>query len=163
MSKEQMDVYFDALNDIPFDVLKSACKRAIQEQTENWLPAVGRIRALASEAMNGLLPLAGQEWNAVLTAVRRFGYLRPGEAMATLSPIAQQAVRSIGGFLAICDADKTQILFAQFRGAYEAAAARESQFRQLSESVRPRIESNSPLLSVTSDIDGRLKIGVNQR
>lgn len=139
MGKEQAEVYFDALNDIPFEVLQICCKRAIQEQKENWLPSVGLIRSFASEVANGMLPQAGQEWNAVLEAIRKFGYPRQVEGMASLSKLAQQAVRSIGGWQIICDSDNLPVLSAQFRGAYEASAARESQFRQLSPELRPAI------------------------
>ena len=139
MNEKTADVYFDLLSDIPLEVLKAACKRAIQEQRDSWLPSVGLIRSFASEAINGQLPQYGDEWETVRKAVSRFGWPRPVEGMASLSPLAQHAIRAIGGWMTVCDSENPSITGAQFRTAYEAAAKREDNNRRISPELRPVI------------------------
>lgn len=151
MGAKQMEVYFDALSDFPADVLQVAAKRALQETEDNWLPAVGRIRRLATEAVLGVLPQAGPEWDAVLTAVRRFGHTRGADGMAGLSPLAQQAVKAVGGWVAICDSENIGILHSQFRAAYEGLAKRESELRRISPELRPAITAGPQVARIQSD------------
>ena len=139
MSQATSEVYYELLSDISYEVLKAACKRAIQEQKDNWLPSVGAIRSFASEAINGQLPQYADEWETVRKAVSRFGWPRPVEGMASLSPLARKAVHALGGWLVLCDSDQPTILAAQFRGAYEAAARREENNRRISPELRPVI------------------------
>jgi hypothetical protein len=163
MTKEQIGVYYDALSDIPLPVLQACCRRAIQEQQDNWLPAVGRIRALAAEALNGLLPQTGQEWSAVLAAIRKFGYPRPAEGMASLSPLAQHAIKSIGGWQTLCNAENLPVLSAQFRTAYESAATRETQLRQISAELRPTITGGRPIVAITHSDSRTLSVPQTKR
>lgn len=139
MGKEQMEVYYDALCDISFAVLKTCCKRAIQEHKDTWLPSVGMIRSYASEAINGQLPQYADEWELVRKAIKRFGWPQPVKGMASLSPLAQRAVKAIGGWMAICDAENPSITGAQFRAAYESLAKREETNRRISPELRPVI------------------------
>ena len=164
MGREQIDVYYDSLCDLPFPVLQAAARRAIQEQKENFLPAVGAIRAIAAEVEHGMLPQAAQEWTAVRRAVSRFGYPRKAEGLASLSPLARAAADSVG-WDTLCIGENMGVLASQFRVAYENLAKRETELRRLSVDVRPAITAgprNSPLLSITSDNFGRIKFGVNQ-
>lgn len=139
MLKDQAEVYYDALCDMPAELLMACCKRAIQQQTDSWLPSVGLIRSFASEAVNGALPGYGDEWAAVRAAVKRWGYMRQVEGMASLGHLARLAVEAVGGWQVLCDSDSPTILGAQFRGAYEAAAQRELAMRRISPDLRPRI------------------------
>jgi len=139
MNPKTVDVYYELLCDISGDVLMAACKRAIQEQRDNWLPSVGAIRSFASEIINGQLPQYADEWETVRKAIQRFGWPRPVEGMASLSPLAQHAVKAIGGWMAICDSENPSIIGAQFRTAYEAAAKREDNNRRISPELRPVI------------------------
>lgn len=136
-----MDVWYECLMDIPASVLKAACIRALQECETGFLPAIGLIRRLAAEAACGLLPQASHEWETVRLAVKRFGYMRKSEAMASLSPLTRQAVESVG-WDAICDSENISIQAAQFRMAYEAAAKREADLRKISPELRPAITSS---------------------
>lgn len=132
------DVYFDLLGDIPYETLKGACKRALQEQRDTWLPSIGLIRSFASEAACGLLPTWADEWDHVRKLVRTCGYMRKADAMRAMSPLTQQAVKGVG-WDAICDSENISIQAAQFRMAYEAAAKREADMRRISPELRPAI------------------------
>jgi len=139
MDQQQMRVFYDALNDLPAAVLMASCRRAIQQQTDNWLPSVGLIRSFAVEAISGALPNYGDEWANVRAAVRRWGYMRKAEGMASLGHVARLAVEAVGGWQVLCDSENPTILGAQFRTAYEAAAKRESEMRRIGQELRPRI------------------------
>lgn len=150
MTNEVAKAYYDMLKDIPRDALRIACKRSIQEADQTFLPAVGMLRKLASEAQLGTLPLASQEWEQVLHAIRHFGYMRSSEAMETLSPICREVVRSIG-WATLCDSENISIQAAQFRMAYEHAAKQESTQRRLSAELRPRITAGPRVVSISQD------------
>lgn len=148
MPKEQSDVYYELLSDIPADALRNACLRAIQEQRDNWMPSVGLIRSFAAEAINGTLPNWADEWDHVRSLVRVCGYMRGNDAMRSMTPVTQQAVRAIG-WETICDSENISIQAAQFRMAYEQAAKREADLRRISPELRPAITAGphvTPLL-----------------
>ena len=46
---EQMEVYFDLLGKLPFDLFQSACKRALLGLSDNFLPAAGAIHRHACD------------------------------------------------------------------------------------------------------------------
>lgn len=140
LNDAQMDVWFEALKDIPYKILQAACMRALQESETGFMPTIGLIRRFASEAQCGLLPAASDEWARVLGAIRRFGIYRSTEGIESLSPISQRIVRSIG-WGTLCGSDNISVQAGQFRMAYEAAAKLESNQRRLSADVRPRITS----------------------
>jgi hypothetical protein len=143
MSLEQINVYYDALNDLNYEVLQKACRRAIQEADQNFLPSVGAIRKYAAECTSGLLPQASEEWESVRKAIRRFGYMNKAAGLESLSPLARQAAMSVG-WDTMCDSENISIQAAQFRMAYEAASKREADQRRLSPELRPLIESRAP-------------------
>lgn len=164
MSKEQLEVYYDNLNDIPFEVLKASCKAAVQVQKENWLPAVGAIRAHAAELVYGVIPGWSDEWDRVRKLVRKFDISRRTEAYSHMSALTQQAVTAVG-WSSICDSETISMHAAQFRAAYESLAARESSFRRISPDLRPRITAGvsitianevRPTLRLAQDLADRL-------
>lgn len=138
MPADQVEVYYELLNDIPYSALKSACARAIQEQRDNWLPSVGLIRSFASETANGTLPNWSDEWDHVRQLVRTCGIYRKGDAMRAMTPVTQQAVRAIG-WETICDSENISVQAGQFRMSYEQSAKREADLRRISPELRPAI------------------------
>jgi len=156
MSKEQLEVYYDNLNDIPFEVLKASCKAAVQMQKENWLPAVGAIRAHATELVYGVIPGWSDEWDNVRKLIRRFDISRKTEAYSHMSALTQQAVTAVG-WSSICDSETSSMHAAQFKSAYESLAARESSFRRVSPELRPRITAGASI-TISSDVKPALRI-----
>ena len=143
MTEEQAGVYYVELKEFSADVVMTACRRAIQEQTDNWFPSIGVIRKFVNEAVNGALPQYGAEWANVQTAVKKWGWPRPVEGLASLTPLARLAVDAIGGWDVCCNNNTPTILSAQFRTAYEAAAGRESTMRRLSQELRPVVTAGT--------------------
>lgn len=108
-------------------------------------PTVAKIRAMASEQVNGQLETAATAFDRVMKAVRRYGIYQPSEGLGTLDALTQAALAGCGGWSWACEctADNRQTLSAQFRKAYEAISQQEQQTRQTPESVRPRIGNTS--------------------
>lgn len=133
MERDQIEVYYDLLSDLPLDVLKAAVKRALCESRFPTVPPVGTIRALAAELSAPARALLWPEaWELARAAVRRFGAARPTrphaerEALASLPPAVAHAARAVG-WLALCDAAEGDLdtLRAQFRDAYGTLRGRD--------------------------------------
>ena len=126
-SPQRMEVYWDALNDLPFDIAMTAARRVIATLENPFLPMPAVFR-------NASLEVTGKEtipwpeaYDQVLRAIRNFGVHRIEQAMNSLTPINQAAMRALGGFQAFCVNEENDTNRAQFRMAYEALAKREMQ------------------------------------
>ena len=126
-SPERMQVYWDMLNDLPFDIALVGAKRVIATLENPFLPMPAVFR-------NSALEVTGKEtlpwpdaYQQLLKAIRNFGVHRQQQTMDALTPITQAAVRSVGGIEAFCVNEENDTNRAQFRMAYEALAKREMQ------------------------------------
>lgn len=126
-SPERMQVYWDMLNDLPFDIALVGAKRVIATLENPFLPMPAVFR-------NSALEVTGKEtlpwpdaYQQLLKAIRNFGVHRQQQTMDALTPITQAAVRAVGGIEAFCVNEENDTNRAQFRMAYEALAKREMQ------------------------------------
>jgi len=147
MPDDQFRVYYELLNDIPENALRCAVVRALAESDQNFIPAVGMLRRLASEALHGTLPSWGVEWERVNMAIRQFGRDRGKDAAAFLGPFTAAIVRQVG-WRSICDSETIGVQMSLFRSLYESTAHTEMTTRRISEELRP-IVSSAKLLTVT--------------
>jgi len=120
-----MEVYWDALNDLPFEIAMTAARKVIATLENPFLPMPAVFR-------NSALEVTGKEtlpwpdaYDQVLKAIRNFGVHRVEQAVASLTPINRAAMRALGGFEAFCVNEENDTNRAQFRMAYEALAKRE--------------------------------------
>ncbi len=139
----QVAAYFDLLNDIPFEVLKVACKRAIQQQEENWLPAVGLIRRHASEVTQGVLPLSCQAWGQLFDAYRyAYSPEMKSDVFCALPEFTRMVLVSLGGWSSYERSQTVDRWDQKFMRAYDAMAKREMESRKLSPQLRSLISGN---------------------
>jgi len=138
MPREQAEVYYDLLSDLPVAAVRKAARDELAESCYPTLPAPGKLRQRAVEALHGALPAWGEGWAAVTRAVRLFGVSRARQALDSLPPLAREAAESFG-WQAICDAHNGEALRAQFRDVYEALSLRESRGRALPPPGRPAL------------------------
>ena len=89
------------------------------------MPAVFRNSALEATGKE-TLPWP-DAYDQVLKSISNFGVHRIEQAMNSLTPINQAAMRAMGGFQAFCVNEENDTNRAQFRMAYEALAKREMQ------------------------------------
>lgn len=59
-------------------------------------------------------------WGMVKQAIRTYGYMRTNEAMASLPSRVQKAIMYMGGFQAICESEKEDVVRGQFTKAMAA-------------------------------------------
>jgi len=115
-----VDIWANALGDIPSDVGLAAFKRHCQTDTQP--PTVAHIRNLAAPRA---LPGAGVAWAAAIDAARTIGY-QEGRVPDLGSPEATAAARAVG-WSAICYAkDERELSFTRshFLRIYDDIAKR---------------------------------------
>ncbi len=137
MPREQAEVYFDLLADLPAALVQVAVKRAVAENRYPTVPPVGTIRALATEATRATAPTWPEAWALVCAAARRHGLTRERQALDSIPPPAARAAQAIG-WQAICDCDPCDCdtLRAQFRDAYSTMTERDERERRLPAPLR---------------------------
>ena len=124
-SPQKMEVYWDSLNDLPFEIAMTAARKVIATLENPFLPMPAVFRNAALEVTGKETLPWPEAYDQVLRAVRNFGVHRVEQAVASLTPINQAAVRALGGFEAFCINEENDTNRAQFRMAYEALAKRE--------------------------------------
>jgi hypothetical protein len=138
MPTEQLEVYMVLLQDLPYDILYRACIRSVQELSQNFIPAAGRIREIAAELQYGVIPEASIEWGRVMSACRIFGVAGQANAKNALGMITWSVVNEIG-WQSICHTEQPEITRTQFCKAYDIRATNVLTQRKLSPSVRTNI------------------------
>lgn len=135
MPREQCEVYFDLLADLPGGAVLAAAKQAVLEG-DGWIPPVGRLRVAALALLRPPPLTWGEAFDLACGAARRFGWDRPGEGLASLPASAAAAARCVG-WRSLCDArpDDMGTLRAQFRDVFKPLAEREQRAALLPPSV----------------------------
>lgn len=131
------EVWFEQLKDIPYDVCQSAIKKWVL--TQKWSPSVSEIRELCIELTGGLTPDSGQAWDEVLKAIRKYGYLREAEALASMSPLTRETTMQMG-YYELCASENQVADRAHFMQMYDQVARRHKMDSQLSEPLKQRIQ-----------------------
>ena len=94
-TQEQASVWFDLFKDDDYKTFSQAIKRLIS--TKQFIPSISEIKqemALINTPSLQLDP--DEEWETVLIAIRKYGYYKPIEALATLKPLTKHIVKIIG-------------------------------------------------------------------
>ena len=133
---EAMTLWYTQLMDLPYPVLSTALNKWVA--TEKWPPTIAELRTMSTELTQGSLPDWGEGWAEVIKAVHRYGYARPKEALASLSPTARAAAERIG-WEGICTSENPDTVRAQFRQVYEICGKRENEDRQLPAALKDTI------------------------
>lgn len=115
----------ELLSDLDYPTAKAATLRVLREMDFPGLPAPGLIAQAAAELARPRDPDPDEAWALVAAAMRRFGWMDPHGAYATLPPLVVEVARGIG-WRALCEGT-TDIMRGQFRRAYETALARTRQ------------------------------------
>ncbi|MEG6521115.1 replicative helicase loader/inhibitor [Desulfotomaculum sp. 1211_IL3151] len=124
------------LSDIPYHVAEKALVKVLA--TAKFFPAVAEIREAAIQLTQPVVPTALEAWGEVTRAMRLYGYYRPEEALASLSPITAEVVRRFG-WRDMCACEEPEVLRGQFRMAYEQYAGRQREMAVLPSGIRELI------------------------
>ena len=123
-SPQRMEVYWDALKDLPFNIAMTSARKVISTLENPFLPMPAVFRGVAAQITGPNIPPAPDAWAEVTKSIRNLGIYREPEALASLSPLTRKAVEAIG-FKDICLSENIDVIRGQFRMAYEALEKRE--------------------------------------
>jgi|GEM_PF-1188831 len=124
-SPQRMEVYWDALNDLPYEVAITAARKVIATLENPFLPMPAVFRGAALQVTGQVIQAAPDAYADVLKAIRYFGSYRETEALQSLPPLTRKAAESIG-WKGLCLSEEPDVIRGQFRMAYEALEKRES-------------------------------------
>ena len=136
-NREAMELWYMELKDMPSELLTVGLRKWVN--TKKWPPTIAELREVCGEISMGKLPDWGEAWNEVSLAVRRYGFMRPEEALESMSPATQAAVCRIG-WTQICQSENPDTLRAQFRQVFEIVSKREIEDRKLPQELKAEIE-----------------------
>lgn len=139
-SPEKTQVYFDALNDLPFDVAMIAARKVIATLENPFLPMPAVFRSMALSVTGQSVQAAPDSWAEVTRAIRNFGSYREPEALASMTPLTRKVVQSFG-YQELCHSENIEVIRGQFRMAYEALEKREVVDAKTPQSLKNLIES----------------------
>lgn len=114
-------LWYKLLQDIPYDVLNLAVQQ--YAMTNKFPPTVADLRELSTAIIQGETKDWGSGWEDVLMAIRRFGFYRESEALASMDEITRQAVKRLG-WRELCMSETPMNDRANFRMIYEEIAER---------------------------------------
>lgn len=130
------DIWYYCLSDLSYQQLSMAAQKYMQ--TNHFPPKPADLREIVVEIETPVQDY-GEAWQEVQTAIRRYGYMREADALASLSPITRKVVEQLG-WNTICmaqEGDQTQR--ANFRMIYQNLEHRAKEAAQLSPQLRDAI------------------------
>lgn len=148
---DAFNMWFALIGDLPYEV----CNVSVQKYmlTNKFPPTVADIRELAANVVSGDPLTWGESWERAINAVRRYGYMNPGEAMASLDPVTRKCVDSIG-YMTLCTSENIMVERAHFQKIFDVMAKREQMEKQMPLQLKEAIS----LLQLKS-MDEQLKLG----
>lgn len=139
-SPAKVEVYWDALNDLPFDTAMIAAKRIVATLENPFLPMPATIRGVVAELTGPRIKTHGEAWEEVTKAIRNYGGYREEEALASVSELTARAIKAVG-WKSLCYSEEQDIIRAQFRKAYEALAQREEKEAKVPQKLKELAET----------------------
>lgn len=161
ITKLQAEVYYELLGDLPMEVLRLACKRAVVEHRYHTLPPVGLLRELAVEIMEPRELEADEAWARLRGALARICYTMNVEEVreikATVPALAREVAERIG-WNQIRDG-KAEVVRGQFLRLYDARRAQRKRVELLPPKLAMEIELVAERLTLKEESDDGRHLG----
>ena len=154
MSDQGIDVYCEALRDLPDDVLKNAVKKIMVES--KFFPSIAEIREKAFSIVGQISGerSAQEAWEEISRGMKVSGsYNRPEFSTALIS----RAVDAVGGWFHICVECDTEIMRAQFLKMYDSLLKRDQENIRTLPEIKRFIEQEQAKIAEKKN-DARLLI-----
>lgn len=135
-----VNVWYESLKDIPYEIALIGVRKLIS--TEQFYPNVAKIRAACASVTDARPTDSAEGWGMVQRAIRRFGYMRADEAVASLPKDVGRAVQNMGGFMALCESENVEADRAHFYRSLEQVSARQREDSVLSLDLKKAIEQH---------------------
>lgn len=129
LSPEAMEVYFDCLGDLTFEVASVAAKRVLLAHPWATFPSIAELREASIDTKRGeLKELAATEaWELAWRAVGRIDPEVDGSAeraLAKIPPMVREAINDLGLCNLCHGKEPVAVIRSQFVKAFEAVASR---------------------------------------
>jgi len=159
-SKQTIEVYYEMLKDLPFDLAFAAAKKVIAQDEYPVLPTIGKLRKAAQDLCYMDKLSAPEAWGRVLQAVRRHGSYGEEEALQELPPEIALVVKWMG-WREICFSNSPDVVRAQFMRMYETQILRQKEIDFLPEGVKVLLKDVGDKLKLPDGkaSRGRLQVG----
>lgn len=133
MNQTQVSVWYNFFRDVPLEKFNLAIVRIIEK--ERYFPTVATIRQELAMIDNPHLQLdAAEEWEKVLTAMRRYGSWQADVAVAELNPVTAAVVKRIGGFTSLCQSEDIEWRRKSFMSIFKETLDRQKEIAAYSQS-----------------------------
>lgn len=140
---EAVTTWYKLLQDIPYETLAQSAHRYML--TEKFPPTIADLRKGAAR-MNGESRDWSDGWSQFREAVRRFGYYRQEEALASMDDITRRVVSRLG-WKDLCASENIMTDRANFRMVYEQEKVKADERAVLPERMRQALDSRQRRLT----------------
>lgn len=137
-NEQALELWFKQLADIPYTVAETALNKWVA--LNKWSPSIADLREIAAEVTTEESPEWGDEWEAVLRAVRKYGTWNERGALESLDAITRQTVERMG-FKNICNSENISVERANFRMIYEQKLEKLKRRSQLPTALTEQLET----------------------
>lgn len=101
-TEAEVDIWLEALKDLPFRVVQQAAKNVIRTREYNTMPMPASLRRASLELCGLALPSDAVAWSQVHKAMKIHGRYFPGKARASMHPVVWEAINSQDWYSACC-------------------------------------------------------------
>jgi len=135
-------IWFEMLGDLDYQLACAAVRRHLA--ISRFAPTIAEIREQVAAIANPDRLTAAEAWGELMQAVRRHGYYRPAEGMASLSEATRRVAEMIG-WREINMCEQVDVLRGQFLRMYEQVQGRMEREAVLPLVLRPAAQGRVAL------------------
>lgn len=155
LTEQQAAVWYDVLQDLPVEALKTAVKRVLCEREYPGLPPVATLRRLATEQVHGIPVSPEHAFSWLRTNIYRIRPMPSDQARSVCGPVLSGVIDFLGGREAVSWLVRDETLndaWPRFRDAYQRLASQQ-QLQQLTpEPIRPRLTMEGSNRDATQNV-----------
>lgn len=142
----RMEVFYDLLHDLPFEVMQTAARRVAIEHPWPTFPSVAELRAAAVETMRGQIKemSSAEAWNMAWLAAGKIDLEIEGSverACSQLPDLVFEAMQSFGISALACGKEPITVVRAQFTKIFDQLASRDKRVNLFPEAIKNTITS----------------------
>lgn len=148
-NEQAMNLWYRSLADLDYQTACTVLEKWVM--LNKWSPSISEIREQCLSLNTPERRDWSEGWADALNAVRKFGWCREREALASLDSITAEAIRRIG-WMNICSSENLSVERASFRTIFETMEKRQHEDMLLSPAVK-NVLSGIKLKSLTDGSD----------
>lgn len=126
-------LWYEMLKDLEYKDITVALQKYASQNI--FPPTIADLRSGCAEIQNGEFKPWEDGWQEVCDAIQKYGYMREGEALHSLSEITRKIVMRMD-YQYLCSSENVMADRANFRDIYNNMVSKQKQREQLSPSVR---------------------------